>query len=74
MATNLTGTLEERVAGALKVAYEYGGCDGAGHKQWVIDQMVKALTGDEYEEWVKKFNRGYTGEEDDFLWDEGRAP
>lgn len=73
MASNLTGSLEERAEGALKVAYEYGSVDGARHKQWVIDQMVKALTGDRYDEWVANFNRGLDGE-DDYLWDEGRAP
>ena len=73
MANNLTGTLEQRVEGALKVAFDYGACDGESHKQWVIDQMVRALTGDKYEEWVYKFNFGVDGE-DSYLWDEGRTP
>ncbi len=30
---------------ALQIAAECGGIDGAHHKQWVIDQMVRALTG-----------------------------
>lgn len=29
---------------ALDVAVMYGGIDGAHHKAWVIDQMVRALT------------------------------
>lgn len=28
---------------ALEYAYRYGQIDGAHHKQWVIDQMVRAL-------------------------------
>lgn len=33
------------VVGALKIAAEFGNTDGAHHKQWVIDQMVRSLTG-----------------------------
>lgn len=35
----------ERIAYALEIAHEAGGVDGAHHKAWVIDQMVRALTG-----------------------------
>lgn len=34
-----------RVRKALFVAFQSGGVDGGHHKQWVIDQMVRALTG-----------------------------
>jgi hypothetical protein len=30
---------------ALNIAAEYGTIDGGHHKMWVIDQMVRALTG-----------------------------
>ena len=36
---------EARIAKALEFASEYGTVDGAHHKMWVIDQMVRALTG-----------------------------
>jgi hypothetical protein len=36
---------EERIAKALEFAGEYAYIDGAHHKMWVIDQMVRALTG-----------------------------
>lgn len=35
----------ERIEKALAVAIKYGLTDGAHHKMWVIDQMVRALTG-----------------------------
>lgn len=35
---------EERIAKALEIA-RYGNIGGAHHKAWVIDQMVRALTG-----------------------------
>lgn len=31
------------VKDALSVAFSYGGTDGAHHKAWVIDQMIRAL-------------------------------
>ena len=36
---------QSRIEEALKCAMSYGGIDGAHHKTWVIDQMVRALTG-----------------------------
>lgn len=36
---------ESRIAKALEIAGEYGTTDGDHHKMWVIDQMVRALTG-----------------------------
>jgi len=38
-------TIEERIGKALELAVAYGGVDGDHHKAWVIDQMVRALTG-----------------------------
>ena len=36
---------EHRIRVALVFAATYGSIDGADHKQWIIDQMVRALTG-----------------------------
>ena len=40
---------------------------------WVIDQMVRALTGDGYEAWVKLQKDGEDGP-NTYDWDEGIAP
>ena len=37
--------LQGRIDNALKLAVKYGGIDGDHHKAWVIDQMVRELTG-----------------------------
>jgi hypothetical protein len=39
------GTPEERIKKALAIAVQFGGIDGAHHKDWTIDQVVRALTG-----------------------------
>ena len=36
---------DSRIEKALEYAFKYGGIDGGHHKMWVIDQMVRALTG-----------------------------
>ena len=66
-------TESDRIADALNIAEFYGSCDGAHHKTWVIDQMVRALTGDGYAEWVRKRKAGEDGPET-YEWDEGIAP
>lgn len=40
-----TTRVQVRVKKALELAVRYKGIDGAHHKDWVIDQMVRALTG-----------------------------
>ena len=80
---------ERRIALALEYIYRYGSIDGAHHKQWVLDQAVRALTGcptvngvgsdgdlvesDEYRAWVAKHNAGEDGP-DTYEWDTGIAP
>lgn len=56
------------ISGALETASKYGQIDGDHHKAWVIDQMVQALTGERYDEWVSNY------EDDDYHWDTGIAP
>jgi len=69
---NRVSALNAQIAAALAVARDYGQTDGAHHKMWVIDQMVRKLTGglrgqetDEYRELV-----GSAGGD----WDTGIAP
>lgn len=65
----------ESIEEALEIAMEYGAIDGAHHKMWVIDQMVRSLCQEGehpewYAEWVEEHNRKATV----FDWDEGIAP
>lgn len=63
----------DRVVKALEIARRYGGIDGGHHKAWVIDQMVRALIADDYDEWVREARAGEDGP-DTYDWDEGIAP
>ncbi len=58
---------------ALDLILRYGSIDGGHHKMWVLDQVVRALTGDKYDEWVVEAKAGEDGPET-YEWDEGIAP
>lgn len=63
----------EKIQNALDLAVRYGGISGEHHKDWVIDQMVRVLAGDGYDELVRKACDGGDGP-DTYSWDCGIAP
>jgi hypothetical protein len=65
--------LQERIDEAIAIAVRYGGIDGAHHKAWVIDQMVRALAPNLYPHIVAEAKAGENGPET-YTWDEGIAP
>lgn len=54
---------KDKIVRALDLIREYGGHDGAHHKDWVLDQVVRVLTGDDYEAWVAETKSGEDGPE-----------
>ncbi len=64
---------QHRIDTALGIAEKFGGCDGGHHKMWTIDQMVRALTGSGYDDWVRAVKSGEDGPET-YDWDEGIPP
>lgn len=69
--------LKERIQNALNIAWSCGQIDGSNHKMWVIDQMVRALCGNEesYKKWVAAYEIPVNYKEDDYYsWDTGTAP
>lgn len=55
-------SVDDRVELAIDTALDFDGYDGAQHKQWVIDRMLRYLAGDRYADLVPSD------------WDEGVAP
>lgn len=51
----------------------YGGFDGGHHKQWLLDQIVRKITGNTYEQWVSEWEDGEDGPKS-YQWDCGIAP
>jgi hypothetical protein len=70
----VTADVDDVMRDCLELAFQYSQIDGAHHKNWVIDQMVRKLTGENYEQFVDY----YAAEDDDgnpeYEWDEGIAP
>lgn len=62
-----------RATEAIVLGLQYGGTDGAHHKMWVIDQMIRILAGDNYDAWIKEACRGEDGD-NTYSWDCGIAP
>lgn len=69
-------TPEEKIQAALDVACRGQHVGESHHQTWVIDQMVRALTGDNYRRWVTDYCNGENGElaDDPFEWDIGIPP
>lgn len=68
-------TTENKIKEALDLIKSYGGIDGSHHKQWVLDQVVRKLTGGPraYQEWVWAYQTGDDGPHT-YEWDEGIPP
>ena len=60
-------------AKALLIIVRFGDIDGAHHKTWVIDQVARILSGENYEALVKWACDGEYGPET-YIWEEGIAP
>lgn len=58
---------------AIDLAIRYGQIDGAHHKAWVIDQMVRLLLAKDYARVIKESCAGEDGP-DTYGWDVGIAP
>lgn len=72
--------LHKRIVAAIDLALGFSYIDGAHHKTWVIDQMVRVLTGcgpdeesEEYKDLIKGVCYGEDGP-DTYSWDTGIAP
>ena len=63
----------ERIDKAIQISLDYGQIDGAHHKQWVIDQVLRMLAGQTYATIIEEYRNGIDGP-DTYEWDEGIAP
>lgn len=65
----------DRIQQALDNIRDLGGFDGEHHKQWLLNELVKTLTGTEeaYEEWVTAYQKGEDGD-NTYEWGTGIAP
>lgn len=61
-----------------EIIYEYGQIHGGHHKMWVLDQVMRIVKGDEYDNFVKEYeyadDEGVITEEQQYEWDIGIPP
>lgn len=65
---------EWKILKALNIIERFGGIDGSHHKQWVIDQVVRILLDDKYDQWVIEMTATDDDVPDTYEWDVGVAP
>jgi hypothetical protein len=63
----------QRAQAAIDLAIRYGGIVGDHHKAWVIDQMIRLLAGDRYDEVIREANDGEDGPQT-YEWQVGVPP
>lgn len=64
---------EKKCKDVLELIVKYGGIEGPHNKQWVLDQIVRIIEGDNYENWLAKYQEGEDGSHT-CTWDQGKAP
>lgn len=71
-----TGRATQNAARALDVIIENKEIDGAHHKEWLLDQVVRELTGKHYDQFVQDYETPYSDEHSTYTpeWDTGIAP
>ena len=65
--------LREVLGGVQELITSWAGVDDSRHKQWLLDEIVKVITGDNYDKWVASYNNGEDGP-NTYEWDKGIAP
>ena len=64
---------KEIIGDAIDLIVQWGGIDGSHHKDWVMDQVVRKLAGDRYDEIVATACFGEDGD-NTYSWECGIAP
>lgn len=68
--TDDLSVLKKRIGEAIEIAIVYNGVNQKDHKAWLIDQMVRILAAEDYEEVIRKAKDGDDGP-NTYGWDLG---
>ncbi len=66
---------KEKLEKIEELVAEGASIDGAHHKQWYFNEIIKVITETDkkYKKWVEKYESGSDGPQT-YIWDEGIAP
>ena len=65
-------TAIERLKNIRKLIEAYGYIDGAHHKQWLLDQIMREIMGTQYDQW--KYEYEHVNDEKEYTWNQGIRP
>lgn len=76
LATPVPTSLDTRIQRAVGLAWCFNEIEGAHHRQWLIDQMVRNLLGEQYESFVKEYEEPIKNDEkiEHYKWNKGIPP
>ena len=70
--------MQDKIDKIEEIICKYGQIDGSHHKAWVIDQVLRIIKDDDYDDFVKDFEysdcEGKSTEEQQYEWDVRVAP
>ena len=70
--------MKDQLKNIEELVVRYSQIDGAHHKMWVLDQILRELKGDDYDQFIHDYE--YSDVEDnpteelEYTWDTGVAP
>ena len=71
-------TYKEKIKKIEDIIIRYGQTDGGHHKAWVLDQIMRTIKKEKYEDFVKEYeytnDEGNPTEEKEYQWETGIAP
>jgi len=56
----------QKIDTALNLISRWGGIDGDNRQKWLVDQILRTLTGDDYDEWIEEYE-----DDGEYEWDMG---
>ena len=65
---------QKKIDEATRFILQWGGVDGGHHKQWTLDQVLRILAEDKYDDLVEESKERDEDGEAQYEWDEGIAP
>jgi hypothetical protein len=66
--------LRQRIAAAVDLIERCGWIEGEHHRQWLLDQVLRALLAEGYDAWVAAYNAPDADGEAGLPWEVGIPP
>jgi hypothetical protein len=65
--------LNNKITEVIELCLDYGALNGSHYKMWIIDQIIRILSGDKYDALIKSYCKGEDGP-NNYSWYTGVKP